>query len=482
MAHDILIVDDEADIRTMIADILQDEGYEVRQAADADQALEAVKSRQPSLVILDIWLEGSRMDGLGILEILRHEHPGLPVLMISGHGTVETAVAAIKKGAYDFIEKPFKTDRLLLTVDRAVEAAKLRRENRELRIRANAVTDLIGKSSQVNHLKLAIERVAPTNSRVLITGAPGSGKEVVARVLHEQSRRKDGPFVVLNCAIMRPEHFEVELFGAEQIAEGQPHKIGLLEQAHGGTLLLDEIADLPLETQGKIVRVLQEQTFHRVGGTQKIGVDVRVIASSNRNLQEEMQEGRMRQDLYYRLNVVPLEVPALQERRDDIPVLLRHFMNLASETTGLPAREIGDDAMAALQAYEWPGNVRQLRNVIDWLLIMAAEDPIRADMLPGEIGSSAPDVVKWERGAEIMSLPLREAREVFEREYLMAQVNRFGGNISRTASYVGMERSALHRKLKSLGVQSSDRLRAKTGGGASMVGGDGDMATPPTVN
>ena len=482
MAHDILIVDDEADIRTMIADILQDEGYEVRQAADADQALEAVKSRQPSLVILDIWLEGSRMDGLGILEILRHEHPGLPVLMISGHGTVETAVAAIKKGAYDFIEKPFKTDRLLLTVDRAVEAAKLRRENRKLRIRANAVTDLIGKSSQVNHLKLAIERVAPTNSRVLITGAPGSGKEVVARVLHEQSRRKDGPFVVLNCAIMRPEHFEVELFGAEQIAEGQPHKIGLLEQAHGGTLLLDEIADLPLETQGKIVRVLQEQTFHRVGGTQKIGVDVRVIASSNRNLQEEMQEGRMRQDLYYRLNVVPLEVPALQERRDDIPVLLRHFMNLASETTGLPAREIGDDAMAALQAYEWPGNVRQLRNVIDWLLIMAAEDPIRADMLPGEIGSSAPDVVKWERGAEIMSLPLREAREVFEREYLMAQVNRFGGNISRTASYVGMERSALHRKLKSLGVQSSDRLRAKTGGGASMVGGDGDMATPPTVN
>ena len=482
MAHDILIVDDEADIRTMIADILQDEGYEVRQAADADQALEAVKSRQPSLVILDIWLEGSRMDGLGILEILRHEHPGLPVLMISGHGTVETAVAAIKKGAYDFIEKPFKTDRLLLTVDRAVEAAKLRRENRKLRIRANAVTDLIGKSSQVNHLKLAIERVAPTNSRVLITGAPGSGKEVVARVLHEQSRRKDGPFVVLNCAIMRPEHFEVELFGAEQIAEGQPHKIGLLEQAHGGTLLLDEIAALPLETQGKIVRVLQEQTFHRVGGTQKIGVDVRVIASSNRNLQEEMQEGRMRQDLYYRLNVVPLEVPALQERRDDIPVLLRHFMNLASETTGLPAREIGDDAMAALQAYEWPGNVRQLRNVIDWLLIMAAEDPIRADMLPGEIGSSAPDVVKWERGAEIMSLPLREAREVFEREYLMAQVNRFGGNISRTASYVGMERSALHRKLKSLGVQSSDRLRAKTGGGASMVGGDGDMATPPTVN
>ena len=486
MAHDILIVDDEADIRTTIADILEDEGYEVRQAADADQALEAVKSRQPSLVVLDIWLEGSRMDGLGILEILRHEHPSLPVLMISGHGTVETAVMAIKKGAYDFIEKPFKSDRLLLTVERAVEAAKLRRENQELRVRANAVTDLIGKSSQVNHLRAAIERVAPTNSRVLITGAPGSGKEVVARVLHEQSRRKNGPFVVLNCAIMRPEHFEVELFGAEQIAEGQPHKIGLLEQAHGGTLLLDEIADLPLETQGKIVRVLQEQTFHRVGGTNKIGVDVRVIASSNRDLQEEMQNGQMRQDLYYRLNVVPLEVPALKERRDDIPVLLRHFMNVASETTGLAARQLGDDAMAALQAYEWPGNVRQLRNVIDWLLIMAAEDPIRADMLPGEIGSSAPDVVKWERGAEIMSLPLREAREVFEREYLMAQVNRFGGNISRTASYVGMERSALHRKLKSLGVQNSDRMRAKAAGGltSSSVGtGDSDgMQAPPTVN
>jgi len=478
MAHDILIVDDEADIRTLIADILEDEGYETRQAADADQALAAVKARMPSLVILDIWLEGSRLDGLGILGCIKQEYPNLPVLMISGHGTVETAVAAIKKGAYDFVEKPFKTDRLLLTVERAVEAARLRRENRELRLRANAVTDLIGKSSQINHLKQAIERVAPTNSRVLITGAPGSGKEVVARVLHEQSRRKDGPFVVLNCAIMRPEHFEVELFGAEAGPDGSPHKIGLLEQAHGGTLLLDEIADLPLETQGKIVRVLQEQTFHRVGGTQKVAVDVRVIASSNRDLQEEMQEGRMRQDLYYRLNVVPLQVPGLVERRDDIPVLLEHFMQVASETTGLPAHRIGDDAMAALQAYEWPGNVRQLRNVIDWLLIMATEDPIRADMLPGEIGSMAPDVVKWERGAEIMSLPLREAREVFEREYLMAQVNRFGGNISRTASYVGMERSALHRKLKSLGVQSSDRLRGGKGG----VGSDDEMHVHPTVN
>ncbi|MBV6632561.1 MAG: sigma-54-dependent Fis family transcriptional regulator [Alphaproteobacteria bacterium] len=483
MAHDILIVDDEADIRGMIADVLTDYGYETRQAADADQALAAVKNRQPNLVILDIWLEGSRMDGLGILEVLRQEHPTLPVLMISGHGTVETAVAAIKKGAYDFIEKPFKTDRLILTVERAVEAARLRRENKELRVRANAVNELIGKSSQVNQLRQAIERVAPTNSRVLITGAPGAGKEVVARVLHEQSRRKDGPFVVLNCAIMRPENFEAELFGAVQTADGQQHKIGLLEQAHGGTLLLDEIADLPLETQGKIVRVLQEQTFHRVGGAEKIAVDVRVIAASNRNLQEEMQEGRLRQDLYYRLNVVPLEVPALMERRDDIPVLLRHFMSVASETTGLAPRVIGDDAMAALQAYDWPGNVRQLRNVIDWLLIMAADDPIRADMLPSEIGAKAPDVVKWERGAEIMSLPLREAREVFEREYLMAQVNRFGGNISRTASYVGMERSALHRKLKSLGVQSSDRLRAKAGAaGTSLSGGSDDMATSPTVN
>lgn len=482
MAHDILIVDDEADIRNLIAGTLGDEGYSTRQARDAETAIAAVRARQPSLVILDIWLEGSHLDGLGILEVIKRDTPNVPVLMISGHGTVKTAVNAIKKGAYDFIEKPFKSDRLLLMVERAIEAARLRKENQELKVRAGTPYDLVGRSAIMNQLRQSIERVAPTNSRVFISGPPGSGKEVVARVLHQKSRRADGPFVVLNCAVMRPDLVEVELFGTEESMNGQPRKVGLLEQAHGGTLLLDEVADMPIETQGKVVRALQEQTFNRIGGNQKVQVDVRVIASSNRNLQFEMEAGRFRQDLFYRLNVVPLPVPGLTERCEDIPMLLEYFMRIASEATGLPAREIGDDAMAVLQAYDWPGNVRQLRNVVDWLLIMTgteSREAIRADMLPSEIGSQAPDVLKWEKGAEIMSLPLREAREVFEREYLMAQVNRFGGNISRTASYVGMERSALHRKLKSLGVHGSSRLKGL--GDLDMVGAEDDLAMLETA-
>ncbi len=456
--HDILIVDDEADIRMLIAGILEDEGMGTREAADADQALAAVAQRRPSLVILDIWLQGSRLDGLQILAELKRDHPDVPVVMISGHGNIETAVSAIKSGAYDFIEKPFKADRLLLLVERAIEAARLKRENRELRLRTGVELDLIGRSLPINQMRHSIEKVAPTGSRVLVSGPPGSGKEVAARMLHTRSRRADGPFVALNCATMRPDRLEVELFGTEHASEGGGRKVGTFEQAHGGTLYLDEVADMPLETQGKIVRVLQEQTFERVGGTSRVEVDVRVIASTNRDLTAEIEQGRFRQDLFYRLSVVPLKMPALRERREDIPLLARHFMQRTSESAGLPIRVFGEDAMAALQAYDWPGNVRQLRNTVEWLLIMAsgdASEPIRADMLPPEIGAITPTVLKWEKGGEIMGLPLREAREVFEREYLLAQVTRFGGNISRTASFVGMERSALHRKLKSLGVHGS---------------------------
>ncbi|MDR3515296.1 MAG: sigma-54 dependent transcriptional regulator [Azospirillaceae bacterium] len=465
MAHDILIVDDEADIRMLIAGILEDEGMKTREAANSDQALAAVMARRPSLVILDIWLQGSRLDGLQILEALKRDHPGVPVVMISGHGTVETAVAALKHGAYDFIEKPFKTDRLLLLVDRAIEAARLKREVEELRLRAGGQAELVGRSSVVNHIRQAIERVAPTGSRVMITGPAGSGKEVVARLVHSRSRRADGPFVALNCATMRPDRLEVEVFGTEHGVDGGPRKVGTFEQAHGGTLFLDEVADMPLETQGKIVRVLQEQTFERVGGGARVEVDVRVIAASNRDLAAEIEAGKFRQDLFYRLNVVPLRVPPLSERREDIPLLAKHFMQRSSEASGLPAREFGEDALAALQAYDWPGNVRQLRNVVDWLLIMTTTDvrePIRADMLPPEIGAITPTVLKWDKGGEIMGLPLRDAREVFEREYLLAQVTRFGGNISRTASFVGMERSALHRKLKSLGVHGTDKAPQKS--------------------
>jgi two-component system nitrogen regulation response regulator NtrX len=466
MAHDILIVDDEADIRALIAGILEDEGYSTREAGNSDAAIEAVRARRPSLIIQDIWLQGSKLDGLGVLAEVKRDHPDVPVVMISGHGNIETAVEAIKIGAYDFIEKPFQTDRLLIIVERAIEAASLRRENKELRLRAGSaapVSELVGNSPFVQQVRQALDKVAPTNSRVLITGPAGSGKEVVARIIHGRSRRAEGPFVVVNCAAMHPDRMEVELFGTEHgETPDAPRKIGTFELAHGGTLLLDEVADMPLETQGKIVRVLQDQTFERVGGTQRVEVDVRVIATTNRDVQSEMAAGRFREDLYYRLNVVPFRVPSLRERKEDIPELASHFMQLAAKAAGTQPRQLGEDALAALQAYDWPGNVRQLRNVIDWVLIMApgdASEPVRADMLPGEISAITPAVLRWEKSSEIMTLPLREARELFEREYLLAQVNRFAGNISRTAAFVGMERSALHRKLKLLGVNTDEKSR-----------------------
>ena len=464
MAYDILIVDDEADIRGLVSGILEDEGCETREAGDSAGALASVETRQPSLVLLDIWLQGSELDGLDILRVLKKSHPSLPVVMMSGHGTIETAVAAIKDGAYDFIEKPFETDRLILLVERAIEAARLRRENEELRLRAGAETELIGHSALIAQVRQAVDRVANHNSRVLITGAAGCGKEVVARMLHMRSRRSPGPFVVLNCATMNPQRFEVELFGTEGAADGGdgPRKIGTFEQAHTGTLFLDEVADMPLETQGKIVRVLQEQTFERVGSSARVEVDVRVVAASSHDLTAEMANGRFREDLFYRLNVVPIEVPPLRERREDIPPLAEYFMERSAEAAGRPPRRFGEDALAALQSYAWPGNVRELRNVVERLLIMApggSEDALRADMLPVEIAADAPVALRWEKSGEIMALPLREAREIFEREYLHAQVMRFDGNISRTAGFVGMERSALHRKLKSLGVQNDEKPR-----------------------
>jgi two-component system nitrogen regulation response regulator NtrX len=462
MASEILIVDDEPDIRLLIDGILRDEGYETRQAADSDAAVAAFRARRPALVILDIWLQGSKLDGLGILQALHGEQPHVPVVMISGHGTIESAVQAIQQGAYDFIEKPFQSDRLLLVVRRALEAARLAAENAELRLRVNTEAELTGDSQAINSLRTAIERVAPTGSRVLISGPAGSGKEVVARMIHARSRRADGPFVALNCAILNPARFEEELFGIESGSDpaASPRRAGVLERAHGGTLLLDEVSDMPLETQGKIVRALQDQSFERLGGGSRVKVDVRVLATTNRDLQAEIAAGRFREDLYYRLAVVPLRTPSLRERREDVPVLARHFMVRAAENAGMPGREMSVDAIAALQAYDWPGNVRQLRNLMDWLLIMAPggpADPVRADMLPPEIGRGAPALLHFDPAADLMSLPLREARDLFETQYLQAQLVRFGGNISRTAGFVGMERSALHRKLKQLGVNSDER-------------------------
>ena len=455
MASEILIVDDEADIRDLVAGILQDEGYVTRTARNSDDALGAMVARRPNLVFLDIWLQGSKLDGLQLLEAVKQEHPELPVVMISGHGNIETAVAAIKLGAYDFIEKPFKADRLVLVADRALENSRLKREVKELKQLTPVPAALIGRSAAMAQLRQGIERVAPTNSRVLVVGPSGAGKELAARTLHQQSARASGPFVVINAAAITPERMEIELFGVDQSNGSESRKAGALEEAHGGTLFVDDIAELPRETQNKILRVLVDQTFQRVGGSAKIAVDVRIVSSTARNLEALIAEGKFREDLYHRLAVVPIRVPPLAERREDIPDLVEYFMDQISQATGLPKRRIGDDAMAVLQSHNWPGNVRQLRNNIERLMILAGGDPeavMNASMLPPDVGSMVPNMPNGNGGEHLMGLPLRDAREVFEREYLVAQISRFGGNISRTAEFVGMERSALHRKLKALGI------------------------------
>ena len=453
MASDILIVDDEEDIRELVAGILADEGHETRTAHDADSALASIADRVPRLVFLDIWLQGSRLDGLGVLDEIKKLHPNLPVVMISGHGTIETAVSAIRRGAYDFIEKPFKTDRLILIAERALETSKLRRELSDLKKRSGETFDLIGMSGAMSQLRQTIERVAPTNSRVMIVGPSGSGKELAARAIHTLSSRKAGPFVTVSAASITPERMEIELFGTE--ANGSERKVGALEEAHGGILYIDEVADMPRETQGKILRVLVDQQFERVGGSKRVKVDVRIISSTAQDIEGMIRQGRFREDLYHRLAVVPVLVPALADRREDIPYLVDHFMRQVAAQAGIRMRRIGDDALAVLQAHNWPGNVRQLKNNIERLMILARGDdidsPITADLLPQEIGDVMPRTPN-QSDQHIMALPLREAREQFEKEYLLAQINRFGGNISRTAEFIGMERSALHRKLKSLGV------------------------------
>jgi len=454
MAADILIVDDEADIREGVAGILSDEGHGTRTAKNSDEALAAIEARRPHLVFLDIWMQGSRLDGLQLLQVIKETHPTLPVVMISGHGNIETAVSAIKLGAYDFIEKPFKADRLVLVADRALEASRLKREVSELRARAGATNRIVGKSAVMNQLRQIIERVASTNSRILITGAPGAGKELAARVIHESSPRAQGPFIAINAAAITPESMEVELFGVEG-PDPRARKVGALEEAHGGTLYIDEVGDMPRETQNRILRVLVDQNFQRVGGATRVHVDVRIISSSSKDLSVAIAEGSFREDLFHRLSVVPVRAPALSERREDIPELVEYFMEQISSATGMPRRRIGADAMAVLQSHDWPGNIRQLRNNVERLMILSGGDPeaeITAEMLPSEIGALVPSTPNGAGGEKLMSLPLREAREVFEREYLVAQINRFGGNISRTAEFIGMERSALHRKLKSLQI------------------------------
>jgi len=453
MALDVLIVDDEQDIRELVSGVLEDEGYAPRTAADSTEALAALADRRPSIVLLDVWLQGSKLDGLQLLEEIKRRDPSLPVLMISGHGNLDTAVAAIREGAVDFIEKPFEAEHLIHLVNRATETERLRRENETLKAQVGHEVELTGTSVAINSVRATLKRVAGTGSRVLISGPAGVGKEVAARLLHEWSARTRAPFVVVSAARMTPERVEEELFGVEDGSElARP---GLLEQAHGGTLFLDEIADMPISAQGKILRVLTDQSFTRVGGQRVVKVDMRVVSSSARDLAEEIAAGRFREDLFYRLNVVPVHIPALAERREDIPELVAHFAARYAAEQRLATPNFSPDALAALQAYDWPGNVRQLRNVIERTIILAPGARvglIEIDMLPAEILNDQAQLTPGEAVKAIMGTPLREARETFEREYLRVQIRRFSGNISRTANFIGMERSALHRKLKALGI------------------------------
>ena len=451
MALDVLVVDDEADIRELVSGVLEDEGYSVRSAADSSAALDAIEERRPSLVLLDVWLQGSRLDGLQILQEVKRRDPNLPVLMISGHGNLDTAVAAIREGAIDFIEKPFEAERLVHLVARATETDRLRRENENLRQQIGHDDQLHGTSVAINNVRATLKRVAPTGSRVMITGPAGVGKEIAARMIHNWSPRAKAPFIVVSAAMMSPDRVEEELFGSESDGVARP---GLLEQAHGGTLFLDEIADMPITTQGKILRVLTDQSYHRIGGQRPIKVDVRVLSATSRNLAEEITNGRFREDLYYRLNVVPVRIPPLRERREDIPELADHFLARFASERRITPPTLSDEAVAALQAHEWPGNVRQLRNIIERTVILAPGDTscIDVDLLPTEVLDNQGSTGISSATLTIMGSPLREARESFEREYLKIQIRRFSGNISRTASFIGMERSALHRKLKALGI------------------------------
>lgn len=451
MALDILIVDDERDIRDLVAGVLSDEGFQCRTAGDSTSALEMIDDRRPSLVLLDVWLHGSPMDGLEVLDAIKAREPELPVIIFSGHGNIDTAVSAISRGAMDFIEKPFEAERLLLLVARATETERLRRENARLREGFAIADEFTGNSSAINSVRATLKRVANTGSRLLISGPAGSGKEVAARLLHSWSPRAENAFVTVNSARITPERFEQELFGEE--ADGKLVRAGLLELADGGTLYFDEVADMPESTQARILRVLTEQAFVRVGGHRQIRVDVRVVSSTARDLEKEISERRFREDLFYRLNVVPVAIPSLAERRDDIPTLVDHFFARFASDQGVPPPDVSEEAMAALQSYEWPGNVRQLRNVVERMIILTPRDRldrIEIDMLPSEILSGR---ISSDSGLpNLMGVPLREARENFEREYLRVQIKRFSGNISRTASFIGMERSALHRKLKLLGM------------------------------
>ncbi len=459
MAYDVLIVDDEADIRDLVSDILSDEGFNPRTAKDSSTAFAAIEERIPALVILDIWLQGSQMDGIGILEVLKRKYPNLPVVMISGHGSIEAAINSIKLGAYDYIEKPFKEDRLIRIAKTAIEVNRLHQENQELKSKSGYENQLVGKSAAIVHLAETILKVAPTESRVIISGQPGSGKGITARMIHQRSKRSTGSFILANIGNINPDNLEVELFGKEEVSlnKSSVSKVGLFEKAHGGTIVLDEVADLPVNVQRKILRMLQSNGFERVGGSKVINVDVRIIATTNKDLRNEIENRKFSEDLYNRLNVVSIKIPPLKERRDDIALLVKYFVKRCAKSLGINSRPVDDGLITALEIYDWPGNVRQLKNLVEWLLIMApggSSDPLTASMLPSDILERSSSKKGIDLNVSMMGLSLRSARELFEKQYLKAQLDRFNGNISKTASFIGMERSAFHRKLKLLSIHN----------------------------
>ena len=452
MAADILVIDDEADIRDLIAGILEDEGHQTRTAHDSESALNEIAERRPALIFLDIWMQGSQLDGLQLLNVIKQKHPNVPVVIISGHGNIETAVHAIKNGAYDYVEKPFKVDRLILVAQRALEASNLKKEVSELKQQVTDMPEIIGESNNINQLKSVIEKVAPTNSRAIIVGPPGAGKNMVAKIIHQKSERRNAPFVVVSAARTPEEQINKKIFGEEDQLMNN-HKIGAVEEAHNGTLLIEEVGELPKDTQDRILNLLVDEKFQRVGGKNDVKVDVRVLSATSIDLSNKVKNGEFREDLVYRLAVVPIKVPALSERAEDIPKLIDAFQKQIERQTGIKQCNINDEAIEILKTQKWPGNVRQLRNNIERLMILNQNDDrqITAANMPPEIT----EISEQSARDEVMSMPLKEARNSFEKEYIEAQLIRFGGNIARTANFVGMERTALHRKIKSLGINAS---------------------------
>jgi two-component system nitrogen regulation response regulator NtrX len=459
----ILIIDDEADIRDLTSDILSEQGFDCIAVSNSLSAFEAINKKMPSIVLLDIWLQGSEMDGLGILEILKQRYVNLPVIMISGHGNIETAVSSIKMGAYDYLEKPFSSEKLVITVKHAYETLKLKKENSELRKKIVSKLEFIGNSEKIVALKSIIDKVAQTSGRVLVFGEPGVGKELVARMIHKKSKRNSNPFVTINASLLSDENVNAELFGEHKNGGSSKHGLGVFELAKKGTLFIDEVADIPITIQKKILKFLKKQAVDDSNQNEKL--DVRIIASTSKDLSQEIKEGNFLQEFYCRLNVIGIEIPTLRSRVEDIPLLCEYFLKYFEKTLGFTKKFIGNDAIVAMQKYHWPGNIRQLKNTIEWMLIMSSKNynsVIGASALPSDvISQDESNANRTEIKLDMLVLPLREAREIFERKYLIAQMARFNQNISKTSSFVGMERSALHRKLKALALNCSDDLNDK---------------------